>query len=169
MPTPRSWFPWMAAAPALLLCAGVAAQGRPLPPCAGSQQERWHECVGSFEDRRSGVTYHGEFRNGTMHGVGVLRTPLTVYAGDFTEGRMHGQGVLTMLEDRRQYSGGFRNGLMHGSGTIVAADGRVLASGRFQDGALAAPSAPPAAAAQGAAAAMARAGLGATLGEPGPG
>jgi hypothetical protein len=169
MPTPRSWFQWLAAVPALLLCAEAAAQGRPLPPCAGTQQERWHECVGAFEDRRSGVTYHGEFRNGTMHGVGVLRTPVTTYAGDFSEGRMHGQGVLTMLEDRRQYSGGFRNGLMHGSGSIVAADGRVLATGRFQDGAFAAPSTPPSSSAPAAASAVARAGLGATLGEPGPG
>jgi hypothetical protein len=148
----------------LVQAAGLAwPQGVALPPCAGTQVERWTGCVGTYEDRASGVRYTGEFVNGTMDGVGLMHTPITIYAGGFSKGRMHGQGVLTMLQDRRQYIGGFRNGLMHGQGTIVAADGRTLLSGSFQDGALPAPGS------AGLTPAGARPGFGARIGDPEPG
>ena len=159
----------------LAQAAGLAwAQVTALPPCAGNQVERWTACVGTYEDRATGVRYTGEFVNGTMDGVGLLHTPITIYAGSFSKGRMHGQGVLTMLQDRRQYIGGFRNGLMHGQGTIVAADGRALISGNFQDGALPAPGAAGSTGSAlsmpaGPAPAGARQGLGARIGDPEPG
>ncbi len=174
MPTRRFLRPAAAAVPALLLATCVMAQHVPLPPCSGSQ-ERWNNCSGSFEDSRNGVHYQGEFRNGTMDGVGIMRTALTVYSGEFSQGRMHGQGVLTMVRDQRKYLGAFRNGLMHGNGSIVGADGRVLVSGRWQDGTLQTQDAP---AAEGAGTARASSGgspvptgggLGAQLADAGPG
>lgn len=180
MPNARSWKNSAAAAAVLALLGPVGATAQtapkaekaPLSPCSGTQREQWHECTGAFEDRRSGLHYSGEFRRGAMDGVGILRTPITVYAGDFREGRMHGQGVLHMLDDQRKYVGGFRQGVMHGPGSIFGADGKLLLSGWFQDGVMSA-DAPGAGGAVMLAPAGGsggqRAGLGAKLGEPGPG
>lgn len=47
------------------------------------------------------LTGAGEFKDGLMHGRGVLKNKLGVYDGEFSENKMHGKGRSAFTIDRR--------------------------------------------------------------------
>lgn len=63
-----------------------------------------------------GDKYQGSYKNGKLHGWGVLTsTDDGKYEGNFENNKPHGQGVLT-LPDGKRYEGNFKNGKFHGFG-----------------------------------------------------
>ncbi|XP_071484586.1 alsin-like [Diadema antillarum] len=65
--------------------------------------------------------YEGQWHDGRMHGVGVLRYHNgSVYQGEFQDGVLHGHGTLQIGNTAVQdiYIGEWRNGKRHGYGVI---------------------------------------------------
>ena len=131
-----------------------------LPQCTGTDQAKWHNCVGvkSFPNGR----YSGEFKGGKLTGFGTFAyregqryvgdwkddkregfgtltdTKGNRYAGDWLDGKPHGQGTA-MLQNRTKFVGNYRNGKRNGEGILYAADGSVEASGLWKDDVLLTP------------------------------
>ena len=52
------------------------------------------------------LKFKGQFRNGLIHGYGVLHNLHGVYEGEFKKGLMHGKGMITFYNGDK-YSGEF--------------------------------------------------------------
>jgi hypothetical protein len=70
------------------------------------------------ELRRDKSTYHGEFREGQVHGKGLMtfsdHPAFKIYDGDWENGAFHGWGVLELNSGERyqgQWNQGKRSGL----------------------------------------------------------
>lgn len=69
---------------------------------------------------KDGSIYQGEFKNGIVHGKGVLKFKNgSIYEGEFEDGFMHGKGKKT-YPDGFYYEGDFHKDFMHGSGKLSA-------------------------------------------------
>ena len=78
------------------------------------------------------VKYKGQFRNGYLHGFGVLHNMNGIYEGEFRRGLMSGKGLMTFYNGDK-YSGEFSNSQMTGYGCYTLADGTKMI-GHFDDG-----------------------------------
>ena len=100
-----------------------------------------------------GSRYEGEFRDGRLHGQGVLAIRFQFravwddddyllrseynpgvhrYEGEFRDGMFHGRGVMTWADGTR-YEGGYHRGMFHGRGVMTWADGTRYEGG-FRNG-----------------------------------
>jgi hypothetical protein len=78
---------------------------------------------GSLLVLHTGWSYTGQWRDGLMHGPGVLRLENgDRYEGEFEEGKMQGRGRYSTA-DGSVYIGEFRDGLRDGAGTLLLAEG----------------------------------------------
>ena len=70
------------------------------PECRTEQKsagQLWHNCVGKVSSKH-GAYYEGSFRNGKLHGQGVLHSSSGVkYEGDFWESQLEGEGLFLLL------------------------------------------------------------------------
>lgn len=83
------------------------------------------------DDRR--VKYSGMFKDGHMHGAGVMISKNGArYDGMWSEGEMNGHGVY-MYAHGEQYDGDFVHGKFDGVGVYRWCDGRMMA-GQWVDG-----------------------------------
>ena len=76
--------------------------------------------------------YKGEFRNGLIHGCGILHAVNGIYEGDLRRGLMEGKGIMNFFNGDK-YSGEFTNSTMTGYGCYTASDGTKVI-GYFDDG-----------------------------------
>ena len=86
---------------------------------------------GQFSDDNE-TYYDGEFKNGTMHGYGVLKYDPSLefifeydsatYEGGFHDGKKHGDSIFLMGD--KTFKGPYKNGFRHGTFHITHADGR---------------------------------------------
>ena len=70
---------------------------------------------GTYNWSNPRLKYKGQFRNGLIHGYGVLHNAHGVYEGEFRRGLMQGKGVMTFYNGDK-YSGEFLNSSMTGYG-----------------------------------------------------
>ena len=74
---------------ALLLLSST--EGWSLPPCEGSDDSTWTNCVGAYT-RADGAEYVGVWKDGKPHGYGTYTWPDgDKYVGEFKDGKRHGQ------------------------------------------------------------------------------
>ena len=78
------------------------------------------------------LKYKGQFRNGMIHGCGVLHGLNGVYEGEFRRGLMSGKGIMSFYNGDK-YSGEFTNSAMTGYGCYSLFDGTKLI-GHFDEG-----------------------------------
>lgn len=76
--------------------------------------------------------YKGEFRNGLIHGCGILHAANGIYEGELRRGLMEGKGIMNFFNGDK-YSGEFSNSTMTGYGCYTAVDGTKVI-GYFVDG-----------------------------------
>ena len=68
-------------------------EGWSLPPCPGSFETTWTNCVGTFTFS-NGNKYFGEFRYGKINGKGTYTyTNGDKYVGENKDNKWHGQGT----------------------------------------------------------------------------
>ena len=72
----------------LLFCVlGSAGKSFALPPCPEDQNQRFHNCFGTYTTA-SGHKYVGEFKNNKYHGQGTYTKPSgDKYIGEFKDGK----------------------------------------------------------------------------------
>jgi len=87
---------------------------------------------GEYHWRDTRLKYKGQFRNGLIHGFGVLHNVNGVYEGEFRKGLMSGKGILTFYNGDK-YSGEFIDSSMTGYGCYTFFDGTKVI-GHFEDG-----------------------------------
>jgi hypothetical protein len=88
-----------------------------LPNCVGDNVVIWHLCFGKHASP-SGAKYEGEWENGTMSGLGVMRFPdNSRYVGFFYKGEASGVGIMTN-SDESVYVGQFKAGKKTGYGLL---------------------------------------------------
>lgn len=78
------------------------------------------------------LKYKGQFRNGLIHGFGVIHNINGIYEGEFRKGLMSGKGLISFYNGDK-YSGEFVNSSMTGYGCYTFYDGTKLI-GHFDDG-----------------------------------
>lgn len=78
------------------------------------------------------LKFKGQFRNGLIHGYGVLHNLHGVYEGEFRKGLMHGKGMITFYNGDK-YSGEFQDSTLTGYGCYTLLDGTKVI-GHFDDG-----------------------------------
>jgi hypothetical protein len=70
-----------------------AGEGFALPPCPEDQDQRFHNCFGTYTFA-SGSKYVGEWSDDKKHGQGTLTfADGEKYVGEFRDGKWHGQGT----------------------------------------------------------------------------
>lgn len=142
------------------MASPVIAQST-LPPCPKDQNKRFHNCFGTYVNKKTGSVYTGDFQNNNKGGQGVLRmADGSVYSGQWKNGVLDGhgtarlndgyeyvgtwkdgemdQGTLTWANGEK-YVGTFKDGRRNGVGTIYRADGSVKRSGTWDMGFLVPP------------------------------
>ena len=87
---------------------------------------------GTYQWSNPRLKFKGQFRNGLIHGFGVLHNQNGVYEGEFKRGLMSGKGVITFYNGDK-YSGEFSDSSMTGYGCYSLLDGTKLI-GHFDDG-----------------------------------
>jgi S1-C subfamily serine protease len=92
---------------ALLLLSST--EGWSLPPCPEDQNERYHNCFGTYT-WAGGDKYVGEWKDNKKHGQGT-----------FTVGNLGSQGKFA----GDKYVGELKDDKFHGQGTYTYADGRI--------------------------------------------
>ena len=123
-----------------------------LPVCKGIDSFKWNNCFGTekksitydqlykdkYKDKK--VLYQGEYRNGKLHGQGVITFPDGLkYAGELKYNKPYGQGTMLFPEpapifsNDTKYVGEFKYGLPNGYGTITYGNG-IKFVGNFRDG-----------------------------------
>ena len=109
-----------------------AGEGFALPPCPEDQNQRFHNCFGTYTFA-SGSKYVGEYRDDKRHGQGTFTfADGEKYVGEFKDGNYHGQGTLTSANGNK-YVGEWRDDKQHGQGIETSADGDNYI-GEFRDG-----------------------------------
>lgn len=109
-----------------------------LPKCKGTDSLKWNKCIGTnikinsyidFQGYKEGTyKYSGEWKNGSLHGQGVIILLDGPFAGDkyegqFKNGTKNGFGVFTW-HNGDKYVGEYRKGKRHGKGvsTFIKGD-----------------------------------------------
>ena len=136
LPIPVKLFPMRTLTAFLCLTFAVllfsAGKGFALPPCPEDQNQRFHNCFGTYTFA-DGNKYIGEFRDDNFNGQGTFTFASGgKYVGEWRDDKYHGQGTYTFA-DGDKYVGEFRDGLHNGQGTITYTNGRVK-EGIFKDG-----------------------------------
>jgi hypothetical protein len=128
--TPTASPPAPAAAP--VVTAAAPAPAPALPPCPGTYNAAWNQCIGTYTSNNGG-RYVGPFRSGNFNGQGTFYfSNGDVYTGDFVNDVRIGQGNYLFASDRSRYIGAFRDGKFNGVGTYLYADGSRYV-GEFRD------------------------------------
>ena len=103
---------------------GSEVRGSDLPPCPSDQNQRYHNCFGTYT-WAYGAKYVGEWRDEKQHGRGTATFANgDKYVGEFSDGVKNGQGTLTFA-DGNKYVGDFWDSKFHGQGIYYYADGSV--------------------------------------------
>lgn len=100
----------------ICLLAGSAFAQSSLPPCNGTEVNKWDRCFG-FEPRRNYSFATGNF------------------AGEYMDGLRTGRGTYTYFNGDR-FVGEYKNHQPNGMGIEYKSDGTVIASGAYKDGKL---------------------------------
>jgi hypothetical protein len=83
------------------------------------------EGKGTFKSE-NGDLYTGEYKSGSMHGLGVLKANISgigTYSGQWFEGKRQGDGVHRLVDDSTYYCR-FKNDLYEGPGVYHGSDGQ---------------------------------------------
>ena len=88
--------------------------------------------VGVFACVSRDYTYAGQYKNGKMHGSGVMIADGNEYRGEWTYGSMSGLGVYT-YSNGDKYIGEFANDKQHGKGRWMIASHGFLFADRAVD------------------------------------
>ena len=101
-----------------------------LKKCKGTNYKRWNNCYGEYKFPRT--EYNGEWKNGSMHGKGVLLEAYGgIYVGSFKNNLADGKG-FQIEKDGQKSEGYWKNDLMNGLGKITYSDGTFI-EGNFID------------------------------------
>ena len=114
----------------LMLLRTAFAQSN-LPPCQGTNTDRWNNCFGKS---RLGEWYQGEWKNGTREGQGTSKGVAGQYVGQWKDNMRNGQGSFTSERGKR-YVGEFKDDAFTGQGTVTHENGAKHV-GEFKDGVL---------------------------------
>ena len=77
----------------------TASEGIALPACPDDQDERYHNCYGTYTSA-GGSEYVGEFRDDKYHGQGTYTFASgSKYVGEFRDNKKNGQGTIYHLAD----------------------------------------------------------------------
>lgn len=87
---------------------------------------------GIYQWANNKLKYKGQFRNGYLHGFGVLHNYNGIYEGEFRRGLMSGKGLMNFYNGDK-YSGEFSNSQMTGYGCYSLPNGTKII-GHFDDG-----------------------------------
>ena len=99
-----------------------AGEGFALSSCPEDQNQRFHNCFGTFTTN-DGMEYVGEWKDNKQHGQGIeTSADGDNYIGEFKDGKRHGQGTFTFA-DGEKYVGEFKDGNYHGQGTYTLPTG----------------------------------------------
>ena len=102
-----------------------AGEGFALPPCPEDQDQRFHNCFGTYTFA-SGNKYVGEWRDDKQHGQGTYTTgDGNKYAGEYRDGKRNGHFTVTYANGDK-YVGEYRDDKYNGQGTYTFADGIVV-------------------------------------------
>ena len=90
----------------------------------------WTNCFGKTM-LKDGSFYNGEFKDGTPHGLGMIRyssdarMPNSIYVGEIKNSKWDGFGVL-VLQNNEMIIGEFKNFLLNGIGIMQFNDGKIV-------------------------------------------
>ena len=117
----------------LMVCNTVQA----LPECEGDDSNQWTNCKGTYIFEGAGK-YVGEWKDGELHGHGILTYTSGEWTGDkyvgqFANGTFHGKGTYTNAERKNseeegmmiKYTGDYVEGKRHGNAIAWYADGTI--------------------------------------------
>ena len=92
-------------------------EGWSLAPCPEDQNQRFHNCFGTFIDA-DGDKYVGEWKDDELHGQGTYTFASgDKYVGEWKDGLPNGQGTYTYA-DGDKYVGEWKDGKRQGQGTL---------------------------------------------------
>ena len=101
-----------------------------LKDCKGTDYRKWNNCYGEYNFPR--LEYKGEWKNGTIHGKGVLKEAYGgIYVGEFKNNLADGKGLQIELDGTKS-EGIWKNDLMNGPGEMTFPNGTYL-KGNFVD------------------------------------
>jgi len=90
---------------------------------------------GKYSWRNSGNIYEGEFKDGNMHGKGIMKydkynNGYDVYEGNWIDNKKNGQGIMT-YDAGYKYDGEWKNDKKNGEGIMTWNDGKLRYKGSF--------------------------------------
>ncbi|MDC0152909.1 caspase family protein [Candidatus Pelagibacter sp.] len=92
-----------------------------LPNCKGTDYKKWTNCYGEYKFPR--LEYKGEWKDGKLHGKGILREAWgAIYVGDFENNLAHGYGRQED-PDGSWFEGEIKNDKLNGKGIWVSSRG----------------------------------------------
>ena len=95
-----------------------------LKKCKGKDYKKWTNCYGEFVFPRN--EYKGEWKNGKIHGKGVLKEAYGgIYVGEFKNNLANGKGFQIELDGTKS-EGIWKNDLMNGPGIITFPNGTYM-------------------------------------------
>ena len=79
--------------------------------------------LGPYQNKSSNTLYHGQYKDGNKHGLGLLIWPdNNTYYGEFKNDMTNGKGMMA-YQDKSVYFGDWVDDKAHGSGTFQDEDG----------------------------------------------
>ena len=95
-----------------------------LKKCKGKDYRKWNNCYGEYNFPR--LEYKGEWKNGKIHGKGVLKEAYGgIYVGEFKNNLANGKGFQIELDGTKS-EGIWKNDLMNGPGIITFPNGTYM-------------------------------------------
>ena len=95
-----------------------------LKKCKGTDYRKWNNCYGEYSFPR--LEYKGEWKNGKIHGKGVLKEAYGgIYVGEFKNNLANGKGFQIELDGTKS-EGIWKNDLMNGPGIITFPNGTYM-------------------------------------------
>ena len=95
-----------------------------LKKCKGTDYRKWNNCYGEYNFPR--LEYKGEWKNGKIHGKGVLKEGYGgIYVGEFKNNLADGKGFQIELDGTKS-EGIWKNDLMNGPGEITFPNGTYM-------------------------------------------
>lgn len=95
-----------------------------LKKCKGTDYRKWNNCYGEYNFPR--LEYKGEWKNGKIHGKGVLKEAYGgIYVGEFKNNLANGKGFQIELDGTKS-EGIWKNDLMNGPGIITFPNGTYM-------------------------------------------
>ena len=95
-----------------------------LKKCKGTDYRKWNNCYGEYNFPR--LEYKGEWKNGKIHGKGVLKEAYGgIYVGEFKNNLADGKGFQIELDGSKS-EGIWKNDLMNGPGKITFPNGTYM-------------------------------------------